>query len=49
MIAQDWVYFFLTVSVLSLIVAFFSARQATGADIGTPDTQKIPGAFKARR
>ena len=46
MIAQDWVYFFLTVGVLSLIVGFFFARQAIGADFGTPDMQKISGALK---
>ena len=31
MTAQYWVYFFLAVSVLSLIVAFFFARQVIGA------------------
>ena len=36
-----WVYFFLGVSVLSLLVAFLFARQVIGSDIGTPDMQKI--------
>ena len=46
MTVQDWVYFFLGVSVLSLIVAFFFARQVIGSDQGTPDMQKIAGAIK---
>jgi len=44
--AQYWVYFFLGVSVLSLIVAFFFARQVIDSDQGTPDMQKIAGAIK---
>ena len=45
MTAQDWVYFFPAVSVLSLVVAFFFARQVIGSDQGTPDIQKIAGAI----
>jgi K(+)-stimulated pyrophosphate-energized sodium pump len=43
---QYWVYFFLGMSVLSLVVAFFFARQVIGSDIGTPAMQKIAGAIK---
>ncbi len=46
MTAQDWVYFFLGVSVLSLIVAFYFVRQAISSNIGTPGMQKIAGAMK---
>ncbi len=46
MTAQDWVYFFLAVSVFSLIVAFFFVRQVIGADQGTPEMQKIASAIK---
>ncbi len=46
MTAQGWVYFFLAVSVLSLLVAFFFARQVIGSDTGTADMQKIAGAIK---
>ena len=46
MTAQYWVNFFLLVSGLSLIVAFFFARQVIGSDIGTPEMQKIAGAIK---
>ncbi len=46
MTAQDWVYFFLAVSAISLIVAFFFARQLKGADQGTPDRQKIAGTIR---
>jgi K(+)-stimulated pyrophosphate-energized sodium pump len=44
--AQYWVYFFLAVSGLSLVVAFFFARQVIGSDIGTPEMQKIAGTIK---
>ncbi len=43
---QGWVYFFLGVSVFSLIVAVFFARQVIGSDTGTPDMQKISAAIK---
>jgi len=43
---QYWVDFFLAVSVLSLIVAFFFARQVIGADQGTPAMQQIAAAIK---
>ena len=46
MTAQYWVYFFLAVSGLSLVVAFFFARQVIGADQGTPEMQKIAAAIK---
>ena len=39
-------YFFLGVSVLSLVVAFFFARQVIGSDSGTPAMRKIAGAIK---
>jgi K(+)-stimulated pyrophosphate-energized sodium pump len=42
--AQDWVYFFLPVSVFSLIAVFFFAR--LGADQGTPKVQRIASAIK---
>jgi K(+)-stimulated pyrophosphate-energized sodium pump len=44
--AQGWVYFFLAVSVLSLLVAFIFARQVMGSNMGTPKTQSIAGAIK---
>ena len=47
MTAQDWVYFFPAVSVLSLIVAFFFGRQVIGADQGTRKMHRIAGALKA--
>ena len=47
MTVQYWVYFFLAVSALSLVVAFFFARQVIGSDQGTPEMQKIAGAIKA--
>jgi len=43
---QSWVCFFLAVSVLSLLVAFFFARQVIGSDTGTPAMQKIAAAIK---
>ena len=46
MTAQDWVYFFPAVSALSLIVAFFIARQVIGSDQGSPAIQQIAGAIK---
>jgi K(+)-stimulated pyrophosphate-energized sodium pump len=45
--ATYWVYFFIGVSVLSLILAVLFARQVIGADTGTPDMQRIAGAIKA--
>jgi K(+)-stimulated pyrophosphate-energized sodium pump len=44
--AQGWVYFFLAVSELSLVAAFFFARQVSGADQGMAQMQKIAGAIK---
>ena len=46
MTVTNWVEFFLAVSVLSLIVAFFFARQVIGADNGTPAMQQIAAAIK---
>ena len=46
MTAQDWVYFFLAVSVFSLIVAFFFARQVIGEDQGMTEMRKIASAIK---
>jgi K(+)-stimulated pyrophosphate-energized sodium pump len=43
------VYFFLAVSALSLVVAFFFARQVIGSDQGTPEMHKIAGAFLKRQ
>ena len=48
MTAQDWVYFFPAVSVLSLVVAFFFARQVIGSDQGTPQMQRIASAIRER-
>ncbi len=47
MIAQDWVYFFPAVSVLSL-VAFFFARQVFGSGQGTPVLQTVAGTIRER-
>jgi len=47
--AQYLEYFFLSVSVLTLFVAFFFVRQVIASDRGTPDVQKIAGAFLKRR
>jgi K(+)-stimulated pyrophosphate-energized sodium pump len=41
--AQNWV---LGVSVFTLIIAVFFARQVMGSDIGTPDMQRIAAAIK---
>ncbi len=49
MTAQYWVCFFLLVSACSLIVAFFFARQVIGSETGTPEMQKIAGAFLKRQ
>ena len=46
MTAQYWVYFFMAVSALSLVVAFFFTRQVIGSDQGTPEMQRIAGAIK---
>jgi len=43
---QGWVYFFLGVSVLSLLVARFFARQVIGSDTGIKAVQQISGAIK---
>jgi len=42
----NWVEFFLSVSGLSLVVAFFFARQVIGSDTGTPAMQQIAAAIK---
>ena len=44
MTALYWVYFFLGVSGLSLVVAFYFARCVIGSDTGTPGMLKIAGA-----
>ena len=41
-----WVCFFLTVSVLSLIVAWMFTREVVGSDTGTPAMQQIAAAIK---
>ena len=41
-----WVYFFLAVSVLSLIVALWFTREVIGSDTGTPAMQQIAAAIK---
>ncbi|MGD0893377.1 MAG: sodium-translocating pyrophosphatase [Terracidiphilus sp.] len=46
MTVTNWVEFFLTVSVLSLFVAFYFTRQVLGADTGAVVLQKITGATK---
>ena len=46
MTVLGWVYFFVGVSVLSLIVAAFFARQVIGFNIGAADMQKISAAIK---
>lgn len=47
MTAQEWVYYFLGVSVLSLVVAVFFARQVIGSITGTPDMQRKAAAIKS--
>ena len=49
MTAQYWLYFFLSVSAFSLLVAFFFARQVIGLDQGTAQMRQIAGAFLKRR
>jgi K(+)-stimulated pyrophosphate-energized sodium pump len=44
--AQEWVYYFLGMSVLSLIVAVFFARQGIGSHMGSPEMQRIAAAIK---
>jgi K(+)-stimulated pyrophosphate-energized sodium pump len=44
--ASEWEYFFLGMSVLSLVIAVLFARQVIGSDIGTSDMQRIAGAIK---
>ena len=46
MTVTNWVEFFLSVSVLSLVVAVIFGRQVIGSDIGTLDLQKIARAIK---
>ncbi len=46
MTVTDWVWFFLAVSVVSLIVAGLFARQVLAAGTGTPAMQQIAGAIK---
>ena len=46
MTAQYWVYFFLGVSLLSLVVAFLFARQVVGLAGGSADMRKISAAIK---
>ncbi|MGA9464624.1 MAG: hypothetical protein WBV28_17685, partial [Terracidiphilus sp.] len=46
MTAQDWVYFFLGVSGLSLLVAVFFTRQVIGSVMGMPKMRKCAGAMK---
>jgi len=45
-VVQYWVYFFLLVSMLSLLVAFFFTRQSIGAETGTGPMQQIAAAIK---
>jgi K(+)-stimulated pyrophosphate-energized sodium pump len=45
-IAANSVYFFLGLSALPLIVAFYFTRQVIGSDIGTPEMLKITGGIK---
>ncbi|MGD0799916.1 MAG: sodium-translocating pyrophosphatase [Terracidiphilus sp.] len=45
MTVTNWVEFFLGVSGLSLVVAFFFARQVIGSDTGTPAMQQIAAAI----
>ena len=46
MTVQYWVLFFMAVSVLSLIAAFFFARQVIGSDQGTPAMQRLAVAIR---
>ncbi len=41
-----WVWFFLTVSALSLVVAWLFTREVLAADSGTPEMKKIADAIK---
>ena len=41
-----WIWFFLTVSALSLVVAGLFTREVLAADSGTPEMQKIAAAIK---
>src|ERR1019366_10765245 len=45
-VVQNWVYFFLAVSVLSLGVAWLFTREVIGSDTGTPAMQQIAEAIK---
>jgi K(+)-stimulated pyrophosphate-energized sodium pump len=45
-IAQEWMYYFFGVSVLSLVVAALLARQVIGSKTGTPDMQRIAAAIR---
>ena len=42
MTAQDYVYFFLGASVLSLLIAFFFARQVNGSGITAGVRVEVP-------
>ena len=46
MSVTDWVWFFLGVSVFSLIVAWLFAREVLASDTGTPAMQQISAAIK---
>ena len=46
MTVTNWVEFFLALSVFSLFVAFFFARQVIGSDPGTPAMLQMAGAIK---
>jgi K(+)-stimulated pyrophosphate-energized sodium pump len=43
---EAWVWFFIAVSFLSLIVAWFFTREVLGSDAGTPAMQQIAAAIK---
>ncbi len=47
--AQGWVYFFLAVSVLSLVVAFFFARQVIGSQTGDAQDAEDRRSHQGRR
>ena len=46
MSVEAWVWFFIAVSFLSLIVAWFFTREVLGSDAGTPAMQQIAAAIK---
>ena len=49
MTAQDWVYFFLGVSALSLLWPFSSRARSSARIMGTPEMQKMRRSHEARR